>query len=101
MIARRINGEVKKLNYMNSGDVAGDRRRVVGYSSFAFFYRDEAGSIDKKGQKMLIDIARKTLEEYVIKERIPEFDIKDRQLLEKRGVFVTLKKKGELRGCIG
>jgi len=116
MMAKRLNGSVKILQYANSGDVWGDKSRVVGYSSLAFFYKDsekssdpqKAGKIDttkgeltKNEQKLLLNIARKTLEEYVTREKIPDFDIKDKKLMEKRGVFVTLKKKGELRGCIG
>jgi AmmeMemoRadiSam system protein A len=54
-----------------------------------------------KDQKTLLTIARKTLEEFISNGNIPKFDIKEGQLLEKRGVFVTLKKHDELRGCIG
>lgn len=121
MLTKRLNGAVKLLHYATSGDVKGDKSRVVGYSSFAFYYRDNGGpsgdkeakkteptkevstkeGLTKGEQKILLEIARKTLEEYVTKEKIPVFDVKERKLLEKRGVFVTLKKKGELRGCIG
>lgn len=108
MVAKRLKGGVKMLNYANSGDVTGDRKRVVGYSSFAFFYKNPEGTahqnqneLSKEEQKVLLNIARKTLEEYVTKDSIPVFDIKEKKFLEKRGVFVTLKKKGELRGCIG
>jgi AmmeMemoRadiSam system protein A len=73
----------------------------VGYSSFAFFYNDGERILNKKSQEVLLGIARKTLEEYVTRESIPRFDVKDKELLEKRGAFVTLKKRGELRGCIG
>ncbi|HPU30275.1 MAG TPA: AmmeMemoRadiSam system protein B [Syntrophorhabdaceae bacterium] len=116
MMVRRLNGAVKILQYANSGDVTGDRSRVVGYSSVAFFYKDNEKSLDqqkegkkdttkgelsKSEEKLLLEIARKTLEEYVVREKVPDFDIKDKKLIEKRGVFVTLKKRGELRGCIG
>jgi AmmeMemoRadiSam system protein A len=46
-------------------------------------------------------IARKTLDEYISKSSVPQFDIKEGKLLEKRGVFVTLTKNHDLRGCIG
>ncbi len=49
-------------------------------------------------------LARKTLETYVSdKKRItPDENVQDKVLLtEKAGVFVSLKKNGELRGCIG
>lgn len=101
MIARHMNGKAVLLKYANSGDVKGDKQRVVGYSSFAFFYNDGERILNKKSQEVLLGIARKTLEEYVTRESIPRFDVKDKELLEKRGAFVTLKKRGELRGCIG
>ncbi len=36
-IAKKLNWKVKQLCYKNSGDVTGDKTRVVGYSSFAFY----------------------------------------------------------------
>jgi AmmeMemoRadiSam system protein B len=40
--ARRRGMEVRLLDLRNSGDTAGDRRRVVGYGAFAFFESPEA-----------------------------------------------------------
>lgn len=103
-IAKRLNASVQVLKYANSGDVTGDKKRVVGYGAAAFYYNEanpHKNELNRDEQKILLNIARKTLEEYVIHETIPRFEIKDKKLLEKRGVFVTLKKKGELRGCIG
>lgn len=56
--------------------------------------------VNKAHQKLLLTLARKTIENYFQKkdfdlEKIPE------EFKEKRGVFVTLHEKGELRGCIG
>ncbi len=53
--------------------------------------------------KLLPKIARKTLEYYFkYRDKPSSFpDIDFGQFKEKRGVFVTLTKKGELRGCIG
>jgi uncharacterized protein (TIGR00296 family) len=48
----------------------------------------------------LISIARKAIEEYLAKKTLAEPSANG-ALAEKRGVFVTLKEKGELRGCIG
>lgn len=36
-IAKKLNWKCKFLNYKNSGDVTGDKSRVVGYASFAFY----------------------------------------------------------------
>ncbi|NIM02793.1 AmmeMemoRadiSam system protein B [bacterium] len=105
---------IKLLKYANSGDVTGDKRRVVGYGAFAIMQlkegemtpelEEEKGGkkmLDEKQQKILLGIARKTVEEYIRSRKIPEFNVEDPLLKEKRGVFVTLRKKGMLRGCIG
>ncbi len=49
----------------------------------------------------LLRIARKTIEEYLDKGTISDIQIKSDALREKRGVFVSLHRKGQLRGCIG
>jgi AmmeMemoRadiSam system protein A len=48
-------------------------------------------------------LARKTLETYVKegRELKPSEDLPEEMLKQKAGVFVSLKKDGELRGCIG
>ncbi|MCM8821177.1 MAG: AmmeMemoRadiSam system protein A [Candidatus Omnitrophica bacterium] len=52
-------------------------------------------------KKKLLRIARETLEYYLSGKELPVILYDDPILQERRGVFVTLKKKGELRGCIG
>ncbi len=57
--------------------------------------------LNKAGQKEALRIARKTLES-IFKGLSYQPKIKDKQLLTQGpGVFVTLKKQGDLRGCIG
>lgn len=105
---------IKLLKYANSGDVTGDKDRVVGYGAFAIMRREdekitpelEEGKggekmLNEKQKKILLGIARKTIEEYIRSRKIPEVNVDDPMLKEKRGVFVTLRKKGMLRGCIG
>jgi hypothetical protein len=101
MASKTLNAEAKTLYYANSGDVTVDKNRVVGYGSVAFYYPIDDHALNKKEQKTLLMIARKTVDEYITKGTMPEFQIKEGKLLEKRGAFVTLTKKGELRGCIG
>lgn len=58
--------------------------------------------LDQQGEKEALLIARKTLENYFINQKIIEIKVKNQKLLEKGpGVFVTLKKQENLRGCIG
>lgn len=50
-----------------------------------------------------VKLARKSIEEYIRNKKyieVPE-DLPGEMLKEKRGVFVSLKKNGDLRGCIG
>ncbi len=52
-----------------------------------------------KAAKKLIELARQAIRSEFTGKKIKVLE--DKKLREKRGVFVTLKKKGELRGCIG
>ena len=58
-------------------------------------------SLSREDKLLLLKIARDTIESYMRTKKIPAFDVKTPLLMEKRGAFVTIKKKGELRGCIG
>ena len=120
MVAQKMKGEPTVLGYANSGDVVPDKSRVVGYGSVAFSVPSVKGS--KKGsggqavsaggkmsnatysasqKKALLALARDAIEGYVTSGKIMEVDVRDSRLLEMRGAFVTLMKKGQLRGCIG
>ncbi len=52
-------------------------------------------------QKQLLSLARQTLENYFAGQEPPFLKNPLPGVQEKRGAFVTLKKQGELRGCIG
>ena len=99
----KLNGwESTMLQYKNSGAVTGDMNRVVGYAAIAFH---EPFSLTLREQEELLTLARNTIEQFLQKG---DFDNAEPALLEKhnilkipRGVFVTLKKDGQLRGCIG
>lgn len=95
--------QVKVLYYANSGDTSGEKNRVVGYGSAVILKEEKKGGnmLTEKQKKILLKIARETLEYYLKGEKLPEIKIDDPVLIEKRGVFVTLHKNGNLRGCIG
>jgi MEMO1 family protein len=102
MTAKNLGAEARVLNYANSGDVTGDRQRVVGYSAVAFSVPSPGeAALGRTDQARLLAIARKTLEEVVSKGVPPKIDAAEGTLAEKKGVFVTLNKHGNLRGCIG
>ena len=99
LLARDFGWENEVLMYKNSGDVTGKTDSVVGYASIAFYETNKLS----KDQELLLQIARKTAEEYVKtgKKVIVNEDILSESLLEKKGCFVTLEKNHQLRGCIG
>jgi len=58
----------------------------------------------QESQKFLLNLARRSLDYYFKNNKIlkiNENELTDLTLKEKRGIFVTLTKKGQLRGCIG
>ncbi len=103
-IAGFLNWEAEILHYANSGDSSyGDKNSVVGYGAMAFsqIKSKEENTLNKEQEKILLEIAKQTVESYVREKKIPEFNIKDERLQKKEGAFVTLHKNGQLRGCIG
>lgn len=117
MLAARALGADKAevLHYANSGDVSGMKSQVVGYMAVALYASGDAASketfqeqedtvdmgLTKADKKLLHQIARTTIEAGAKGESVPEFEIDSPVLMEKRGGFVTIKKRGHLRGCIG
>lgn len=61
---------------------------------------DHSG-LSEEDQGQLLHIARTAIEKRVRGEETPDFEISSKVLQEKRGVFVTIRKEGSLRGCIG
>lgn len=55
----------------------------------------------KQQRSLLLRLARETIERVVSGRPLPDSPSDDPALSEKRGVFVTLRKRGQLRGCIG
>jgi len=57
--------------------------------------------LDDSDKATLLNLARRTLEVHFNRESIETFQTDQPGLLEQKGVFVTLHKSEELRGCIG
>ena len=110
MIAAKMLGadKIETLKYANSGDTAGDKRRVVGYLSAAIIKDENPGS-GKGENKMLNDaerakllkLARNSIEHYLKTGKKLEVKETDPVLNQEMGAFVTLHEHGQLRGCIG
>ena len=106
----------KIVSYANSGNLPiGERERVVGYGAvvLAADLKKEApavrpaaataaeGSIGPADRKYLLGLARETISRFLTMKMVPLPRLSSPVLREPRGVFVTLKKRGDLRGCIG
>lgn len=57
--------------------------------------------LSKEQKNKLLKLARNTMEKYIVQGIIPKFEDADPLFREKRGAFVTIHNKGNLRGCIG
>lgn len=88
---------LKLLAAGNSGDTAGGRDRVVGYSAFGL-YEGAEPSLDEAG-RALIALARNAIESGLFETKEIKFDMP--WLQQCGATFVTLTKDGQLRGCIG
>jgi AmmeMemoRadiSam system protein B/AmmeMemoRadiSam system protein A len=107
-VARRRGLRAELLDLRNSGDTAGDRRHVVGYAAIAFVPAtaaakadtDEPTAIDAAERgRVLLAHARASIAEAL---RLIALPAPEHAFLNQPGAtFVTLRKAGDLRGCIG
>ncbi|MCL2670134.1 MAG: AmmeMemoRadiSam system protein B [Syntrophaceae bacterium] len=103
------------VSYAHSGDIPiGEQNRVVGYGAVVFAGdlppateavpekpAASGGTLTKADQQGLLALARNTITLFLTTQTVPlprDFSPAVREL---HGVFVTLKKRGDLRGCIG
>ncbi len=100
----------KKILYQNSGDspLYGDKSRVVGYYAICAIKTESKVdknqfSLSEQDKVELLKIARRTIVRYINDGKIDEIDKSKlpANLLVEAGAFVTLKKNGQLKGCIG
>jgi len=107
------------ISYANSADtLAGQADRVVGYGAVVFeggpvptmndaglpgppLAADPAGPLGVNDRRALLRLARETITRFLATDTLPLPRGGSPRLEQASGVFVTLKKHGELRGCIG
>ena len=95
--ARERRLSIKLLAACNSGDTAGGKGQVVGYSSFALYEPGAELPLDQAG-KTLLAIARAAIEAKLFGSAQT---IEAPWLAQAGATFVTLTRDGVLRGCIG
>jgi AmmeMemoRadiSam system protein B/AmmeMemoRadiSam system protein A len=97
-VARRRKLAIRQLAACNSGDTAGGKGRVVGYSAFALDEGQPVGH-EEAGRTMLA-IARASIAKALGAETgMP--DVSAPWLRQAGATFITLTKDGKLRGCVG
>lgn len=93
------------VEYKNSGDSPyGEKSQVVGYWSLAVSGPSSSDfDFTVSEKKFLLKMARETIIHYLSEGKVPttEIPMDMKNLSKHAGAFVTLKKKGGLRGCIG
>jgi len=110
LTAKKLGHEkIMVLKHTNSAEATGKKIKgawTVGYMSAVVDKPSEKAEgennmLNDKQKKRLLEIARKTIEEYIVTGKKAEFSENDPKLKEARGAFVTLRENNELRGCIG
>jgi AmmeMemoRadiSam system protein B/AmmeMemoRadiSam system protein A len=105
------------ISYANSGDTSiGDRSRVVGYGAVAFVAGEgkpdtsalrlpaagpHSAELSPADRKAMLVFARSSIERYLTTGTLPLARGFSPVVWREQAVFVTLKKNGQLRGCIG
>jgi hypothetical protein len=113
-LARRHHLTVETIDLRNSGDTAGPRNQVVGYGAWVF-ESGEAAHDDavedgepaiaaelRRHSGILLRLARTSIHDRLVSGHPTPIPTDLPEILRTDGAsFVTLKKHGQLRGCIG
>ena len=105
------------ISYTNSGELSiGDPSRVVGYGAVVMTAgergRDTSAlakpavaapgdPLQAQDKKALLIFARETIRRFLVTDTVPLARADNPRLMRPQGAFVTLRKRGDLRGCIG
>jgi len=105
-IKKRGKPRLEVLHYADSSEATQDDSQVVGYLAAAVILDSSPSqpaefSLSPEEKSELLRQARQAVFLYVGENKIVEHETRDSNLLEEKGAFVTLKKNGQLRGCIG
>jgi hypothetical protein len=97
-VARRHGANLGVLyNYANSGDSLDGKEHVVGYASMGLY----KSPLSEQEKQELLAVAKKVITGYVMNGKEPEIAVNNPKFKTDGAVFVTIRKKNALRGCIG
>ncbi len=92
------------VDYMTSADLTRDYSRTVVYGTLAF-YPASAYRVGAEDQQRLLRSARTTLDNYLAtgKKELTPVPVEERgtDLAHRTGLFITVRKQGQMRGCVG
>jgi hypothetical protein len=102
-LKKRGTPTVHVLRYADSSEANQDEGRVVGYLAAAVAVAGTPAefSLSREEKDELLRLARQSIELYIRQNKVIEYQTQNPNFLSKKGAFVTLKKGGMLRGCIG
>jgi AmmeMemoRadiSam system protein B/AmmeMemoRadiSam system protein A len=96
---------VETLKHADSSEAGGPASQVVGYLAAAIVSSGEIPpeefTLTPAERVQILDLARSAVREYVTRGAVIDGPAGNPKFQSPKGVFVTLKKRGELRGCIG
>jgi len=84
---KRGEAKVEILHYTDSSQLGGESQVVF--------------SLSPEEKTELLRLARSTINRFIREKKIINYSTENSNFLAKKGAFVTLKRKGFLRGCIG
>lgn len=86
-------GSAELVRYQTSGDASGDFSSVVGYAGII---------VHRRPKSPLVSLAREAVETFTRHRRMIKPPAEPApEMQQQAGVFVSIKKEGKLRGCIG
>lgn len=100
-LKKRGQPQVEVLHYADSSRFGGP---VVGYLAAALTLTGNPPSpfkLTDEDKQELLRLARRAIHQFIESQKLLTYETQNPVFLTERGVFVTLKKRGELRGCIG
>jgi len=106
-LARRRALKVETLDLCNSGDTAGSKDRVVGYGAWGFFENDDfeakTRALLEEHGAALLKLAKDSINHGLAAGTPAPINLADcpPAITGPGACFVTLKRGGQLRGCIG